>query len=433
MKFNKIFMVFLTVILFSGIVFSAAGTPESTTLPASNYLFTINVNLPNPYYGYIVSDASNFANPNSVGTFAIQSSAVTNSKLANNSVTSNKIADYSILPFKIASNAVQTNNIMANAVTSVKIANQSVTENKLANNSVTADKIAFGAVNKDKIGHKAVNVVHIDTDNFPGNGAVLTWDGNNSTLTWSESSNSIFDENSIGLGDLTLDNTVYFNGFDSCVKEVTYTQSGIECKKVGGVHDCVGEFSLGDLILGYNILKTTDFFANNQNNRTDSITIDLVDDFYNLGQQAEVKYILFQPFSDTTITKTQDLTIQSFNCKPQISNFTSEFTDYSGDCPLKFKVKAKIKCVGVCEYTIYQQFSNSSPAWIELKTGTVSSNGLLMDVETQDLDIYQYLDGRKFKIKVTNLSPEALTGLNHSTEYDFEFINPNPNNCNYSS
>jgi hypothetical protein len=85
MKSKFIFLIF-SLVLLSGFIFSA--TPADP--PVINSVFSVDIVLPNPYYGLIVADASNLANTDSVSSNSIQNNAVVLSKIGASNPGANK-------------------------------------------------------------------------------------------------------------------------------------------------------------------------------------------------------------------------------------------------------------------------------------------------------------------------------------------------------
>jgi hypothetical protein len=103
--------------------------------------------------------------------WTIDTSAVTEIKLANDAVTSAKIAadavgtseiaTDAVTALEIATGAVGTDELSNNSVTSIKIGDNQVIESKILAGAVTETKLGTGAVTETKIGTGAVTTVKI--------------------------------------------------------------------------------------------------------------------------------------------------------------------------------------------------------------------------------------------------------------------------------
>lgn len=108
------------------------------------------------------------ATRDTVAATHIDSSAVTNAKIAADAVTEGKIAADAVTSGKISANAVIADKIAANAIVADKIAANAVTAGKIIAGAVEADKIATNAVTADKILANTISAAKISSLEFYG-------------------------------------------------------------------------------------------------------------------------------------------------------------------------------------------------------------------------------------------------------------------------
>jgi hypothetical protein len=447
MKSKFIFLIF-SMVLLSGFIFSA--TPADP--PVSNTVFSVDIVLPNPYYGLIVADASNLANPDSVSSNSIQNNAVvlskigasnpgankflkinstgnslewatveggsgsgdgvvytatnpisisnnviglsdlgiTSSKLADNSVNTSKIANFSINGMKIASEAVDEDQIRNEAVTSQKLDTYAVTSNKINTAAVTKEKIAVKSVD-----HARLEIYPIDK--CPAENASIIY--RNGRLEWS---NYISCGSSVSVGAINSSVTKnYFAApFNSCVKSVTHTVSPVTCTG----ENCIEEWSLFRS-------GGSDSVTNNLSNVTNTsrtVTFNASDnDLYNTSY--DLQYKLSQPATGLTQTVSRSgfsaISNEENTCAPIVPSSLNVLRFPSDGCINYFEVKALVSCVGSCNYVMYvDNLPHSEGSFTG--TQTITENVYVSDI---------IHNNPKVKFKITNTGPAGLVGLERIT------------------
>ena len=463
MKLKFILLIF-TIIIFSGFIFAA---DVGGNIPASNVVFDVDIVIPNPYFGMIVADASNFANPNSVNEDSIQNNAVTLSKIyatlpgagkflkvnsagnglvwstidgngsgggngesytasspifiSNNviglsdlGITSSKLADNSVNTSKIANFSINGMKIASEAVDEDQIRNEAVTSQKLDTYAVTSNKINTAAVTKEKIAVKSVDYARLEVyplDKCPAENASIIY--RNGRLEWS---NYISCGSSVSVGAVNSSVTKnYFAApFNSCVKSVTHTVSPVTCTG----ENCIEEWSLFRS-------GGSDSVTNNLSNVTNTsrtVTFNASDnDLYNTSY--DLQYKLSQPATGLTQTVSKNgfsaISGEETACQPKANTISSSpNTDYAG-CVTSFDVSANLSCVGNCSYI----FSINNE---EIFSTFGIFSGINKNV-TENIRISHVPNSNpELRVKVTNLSPSALAGLYAINEKTISYtVNPN--------
>lgn len=130
-----------------------------TPPPAAGSDIEISIGVPSDTSIVTVTDGT-------ISTEKIQTSAVTNDKIAPFAITEEKLADASVSSAKILSSAVSTGKLENGAVTNAKIAQEAITADKIASESVTNSKLAPGSVSTDKIANSSITQTKIATDSI---------------------------------------------------------------------------------------------------------------------------------------------------------------------------------------------------------------------------------------------------------------------------
>jgi hypothetical protein len=431
MKSKFIFLIF-SLVLLSGFIFSA--TPADP--PVSNTVFSVDIVLPNPYYGLIVADASNLANPDSVSSNSIQNNAVVLSKIGASNPGANKFLKINSTgnslewatveggsgsgdgvvytatnPISISNNVISLNDsgittlkLANSAVTSDKLSENSVTTTKLNNSAVTNTKIADGAVNKDKIAVKSVDHARLEIyplDKCPANNATIIY--RNNRLEWSSSIECGSDMFITGDISSTRTQTYYPAPFNQCVKDVTHTVSGTSCTGAS----CLEEWSLFRSG-GSNAVNNT---VNNING-TRSVTFNASEN--NLyASSYDIRYNLSQPSTGKSATRIRNSSYNGFNaisneentCAPVVPSSLNVLRFPSDGCINYFEVKALVSCVGSCNYVMYvDNLPHSEGSFTG--TQTITENVYVSDI---------IHNNPKVKFKITNTGPAGLVGLERIT------------------
>jgi hypothetical protein len=446
MKFNKLFMIFLTIIFFSGIVFSAGTSPEPATLPAAPAIFDVDISLPNPYYGFIVSDASNLANPDSVKSESIRSNAIENRHLKENSVSTLNITDDSITSEKIASNSVRNINIYPysvknlqlgpNAITASKIMQDSIKNSHISNNAITADKIAFGAVTRDKIAYGAVSIDKLDILNnqyAPKDGSYLIYDQDSGKLKWTEVT-SQFEDPSLSIGDISETTNNFDAPFNSCQKERIYSV----ISNVGTIpilHDATLKWVLNDIPSNISMLSSEVLTANTSaSNQTKSITVNLSENNLYGSDSFDMIVSLYQPFSDDIENSSETYNKASKNnCKPFVNSLNvvdENYEDPLSMCVENYNITGHFNCLDSCSYELRVTVVDGGT--VILDSGVTSDGPQVVSYDLPFNDVYyNYGDGSgdvffNVSLEVENLGPNGLEGLTTiKPTYNYTAAEPN--------
>ncbi len=354
---KKFIFIILSILLFSGFIFAA--TPNNNLW--QDKIFEVTIKLPNPYYGVIVSDYSNIANPNSVYESSIRALAVSSSKIANNAVTYSKLADNAVTNSKLADASVDTRKIQIDGVLTENIKDYSVTAFKIANSAVINSKIADGAVTKEKIAVKSVDHARLEVhplDKCPANGATIIY--RNNRLEWS---NSMDCSSTMGISGYieSRRSTINFaSPFNQCIQSVTHTVTGTSCSG----SPCLEEWSIFRSGGSDSNAQTVNNISGNRTFTFNAASNNL----YKLSY--DVKYKLSQSATGLSAEKIRlgFNQVPTTGCQPQVG---ANMTETLEECSYILRVTGN-NCIGSCNYTI-----NLNGTTID--QGSFSGNGNIIE------------------------------------------------------
>jgi len=430
---KKIIFIILGMFLFSGLLFAAAPSPTSSEV------FNVTMKLPNPYYGLIVADrivTTNLGAPGQflkIGSNGFEWATVSTGDggegveyiashpikiggnilygdneiwLAEGGINAYHIGEGQVAYWNLATNSVTSSKIIDDAITTSKIATNAVTQSKLSSNSVTTDKISSGAVTKDKIAVKSVDHTRLDVyplGHCPLDNAQLVYknaSGNlPNRLEWTNS--AVCGSNTFSVGPVSSNRTVsyYSAPFNNCPLSVVHTSLPTNCQG----SECNEEWNLNRSGGSYTNAQTVNNLANST--RTHSFSAS-DNDLYNSSYT--IKYRLSQSSTGLTDDVSRNFTALSTNgCAPIVPtlNVTS-YTHPNNQCITHFTVSNTSSCVGNCSYKLY--LNN-----IEYTTGTFSGADQTITHNIYASDITS--SNPKVKIKITNLGPNGISGLNNTS------------------
>ncbi len=435
MKFINIFLIFLSIVVFAGVVF-AASTP-TPPIVLDDEIFTVIIPVPNPYYGAIVADYSNHANPNSVSASAIQNNAVSNLKIQDGAITSSKISidtinnshlqddsissakiqDYSIIHGKLGLNSVLTENIDYEAVTQDDLAAGAVIDKKIGSFAVTNPKIADNAVSVNKLD------ILIALGQCPIDGANLQYDSVTNKLKWSQTAicglTSNLSSSTISSAS-TLAN--FASPFNSCIKDVTHTINGIVCKGTPGIDNCTIKITLGNnSYSGYLFEIINKTIPANINGNPSNYEFNFnagITNSYNYDYDLNVELTQATSGTYSTIEKNNNNVISKSGCSPVIDNFSFNETHNSDYCVMEFFGNFEADCIGSCYYELSlenNQVFNSSGSF----NGT--SNPISVSINPN----YIPAAGDILNLEITSYSP-GLIGLVTTQSISIVYPAPTP-------
>jgi len=437
MKLTNIFMIFLSLIIFTGIVFS--GTPPMP--PVSDQLFTVTITLPNPYHGIIVSDFANVANPNSVNNASVQNYAISNLKIANNAITTEKIEDGAVTSNKINANVINNSHLQDDSVSSAKIQNYAITQGKLGLNAVDTENINYEAVATDniktgavidkkladyavtnpKIANNAVSVNKLDiltpAGKCPIDGANLTYNATLNKLEWSQTATCGVTSNLTSATIGAVNNSEYYaSPFGSCIKNISHTINGIVCKGNAGVDACILQVSLYEAGTS-NLKRTTAFYipANTSGTPT-SVTFTTQSQYFNYDLNAELTQGSSGLYS--TIKRSNNSAISKSGCSPIINTLNYSATTDSDYCVSEFQVNASATCIDRCNY----QISVDGTPYYNTTGTIIGSGNLSIPINPH----FVPAAGADVTFTVTNFYPSGISGLVTTQSNTITYPLPSP-------